>query len=97
MHPLFAAILARSMVFFVSLPGCPFCIKLEATLNKFKVPFCKYTMERSDDVRDDLDVGNASFPIVFVGGRYIGGFREAKNHPMLNAMGVNEQTAVNNL
>ena len=75
-----------------SKPGCVYCDRAEALLRDLNVPYTKVMyLPESDgyaERRDALFVRNAhrSFPHVFVGDVFVGGFKELQASASTNAL-----------
>jgi len=68
----------------VTRDGCGFSTAIRSFLNDKKLEFSDYNItQNGHDIRNDLGMREATFPLVFVDNEYIGGYEEAIKNPKL--------------
>jgi glutaredoxin len=83
----FQSLLTSGQVFYVSKPGCPFCVSLASELTSHSVPFTEYIPKDQDETDTiKLHTNMTSFPMLFIGKKLIGGYNDLIHLVMTNQL-----------
>lgn len=72
-------------IFIITRNSCQFSHLMRLVLTRDKVPYEDYNIHEPGhhDIRKELNRETATFPLVFVNRKYIGGYEESKTNPEL--------------